>query len=133
MTSKTELINKIRKLERHTEVDHQERWMTLIRMTASSGGWFESGVEGIIYTSLGLVGEAGEIAGEVKKIIRNDNGSVTIERRSRIVSEIGDVFWYLYAMMNELGIREGDVWKTTVDKLTDRLDSNTIKHESTRE
>lgn len=109
-------------------------WDGLIKQTASGGNWFETtradNIEGLIYTTLGLVSESGELAGEIKKIIRNDNGLVTNERRSRIVSELGDVFWYLYAILNELGLDDSVVYVATKNKLLSRLEADTIKHES---
>jgi NTP pyrophosphatase (non-canonical NTP hydrolase) len=47
------------------------------------------------YCTLGALGEAGEIANKVKKILRDDAGIITEERREDLISEAGDVLWYL--------------------------------------
>ena len=47
------------------------------------------------YAILGMIGEAGEIANKVKKIIRDDGGKPTGERKAAIFGELGDVFWYV--------------------------------------
>lgn len=50
------------------------------------------------YAALGLTSEAGEVAGEAKKIIRNDHGVLTDDRRERILDELADVLWYCQAV-----------------------------------
>ena len=45
----------------------------------------------IIYPTLGLTGEAGEVADKVKKIIRDNHKEFTPEKRAEIMKEIGDV------------------------------------------
>ena len=47
-----------------------------------------------IHLVLGLVGEAGEIAEKVKKLVRDKNSDLTQIDRSDIAAEIGDVLWY---------------------------------------
>lgn len=47
------------------------------------------------YCILGALGEAGEIANKVKKILRDDAGILTEERKTDLISEAGDVLWYL--------------------------------------
>lgn len=46
------------------------------------------------YTALGLFGEAGEIANQVKKIWRDDDGVLTVDRMVKLQDELGDVLWY---------------------------------------
>ena len=46
------------------------------------------------YLGLGLVGESGEIADKVKKIIRDGNSVITEDRRDALLAECGDVLWY---------------------------------------
>ena len=49
----------------------------------------------IVYPTLGLTGEAGEVADKVKKVIRDTHGEFTPEKKQEIMKEIGDVLWYL--------------------------------------
>jgi NTP pyrophosphatase (non-canonical NTP hydrolase) len=72
------------------------------------------------YVTLGLVGEAGEIANKVKKIIRDNGGVVTPEQASQIAAEVGDVLWYVAALSRELGVDLGEVAQANIQKLTDR-------------
>ena len=58
---------------------------------------------GLTYLSLGLTGEAGEVANQVKKMIRDDGGELTRRRRNKIYDELGDVLWYLAMLAEDLG------------------------------
>lgn len=83
-------------------------------------------VSGLVYATLGLAGEGGEIANKVKKILRDTNGVVSDETRTKILDEAGDTFWYLSQVVSELGGRLEDVAKTNIAKLTDRLQRGVI-------
>jgi NTP pyrophosphatase (non-canonical NTP hydrolase) len=60
----------------------------------------------MLYETLGLVGEAGEFADKVKKILRDHGGVIDDEARDALVLELGDVLWYLA----RLAIRLGHGW-----------------------
>ena len=83
--------------------------------------------ENIIYPTLGLVGEAGEIANKVKKIIRDDNGILTEEKKEIIKDELGDVLWYLAALSLELGADLETIAKNNISKLYSRMKRGKIK------
>jgi NTP pyrophosphatase (non-canonical NTP hydrolase) len=83
--------------------------------------------EPLYYTVLGLVNEAGEVAGVVKKIMRDDNKIVTPEKREKIIAECGDVMWYLARIAQELGFSLEEVIQKNHDKLEDRLARNVIQ------
>lgn len=74
----------------------------------------------IFYPTLGLAGEAGEVADKVKKIIRDDNEVLTPERRESIIKELGDVLWYAAALAHELNISLEEVAKGNLEKLASR-------------
>ncbi|PKM91668.1 hypothetical protein CVU82_00455 [Candidatus Falkowbacteria bacterium HGW-Falkowbacteria-1] len=80
-----------------------------------------------IYPVLGLVGEAGEVAEKIKKIIRDDDGIVTEEKRGEIKKELGDVLWYLAQLSSEFGLELEDVASGNLEKLFSRLERNQIK------
>ena len=48
----------------------------------------------IIYPTLGLTGEAGEVSDKVKKVLRDNDSVFTDEKKLEIAKEIGDVLWY---------------------------------------
>jgi hypothetical protein len=55
----------------------------------------------IDYPMCGLIGETGELAEQIKKMIRDDGGKLTPERRKAIMKEAGDVLWYAAAIASE--------------------------------
>lgn len=74
----------------------------------------------IVYPTLGLVNEAGEVAGKVKKIFRDRQGVITEADREALTLELGDVLWYLSELSTRLGIRLEDVAERNIAKLADR-------------
>lgn len=81
----------------------------------------------LAYLTLGVTGEAGEVAEKIKKIIRNDEGEVSEEKRDAIKHEIGDVLWYLAMLSRELGIPFEEAAKANIEKLADRLKRGVIR------
>ena len=88
----------------------------------------ENELAAISYLTLGLNGEAGEVAEQLKKAIRND-GHVSPERRARILDEIGDVLWYITRIAAELDSTVEKVATANVNKLEQRRLANELKHE----
>ena len=80
----------------------------------------------IIYPTLGLTGEAGEVADKVKKVIRDDNETFSDEKRLEIVKEIGDVLWYCAALSHDLGYTLDEVARLNVEKLRSRIERHAI-------
>lgn len=75
---------------------------------------------------LGLVEEAGEVAGKFKKIYRDDNGELSEEKRAMIEKELGDVLWYISVMSSYLGIELESVATKNLEKLADRRDRGVL-------
>ena len=78
------------------------------------------------YPTIGLVGEAGEIANKIKKIIRDDKSKITKEKREEIKAEMGDVMWYMAQLSTELGLKLSDIAKHNLEKLSKRKKKNKI-------
>lgn len=78
-----------------------------------------------MYCTLGLCGEAGEIAEKVKKSYR-DNISRDEAWINSVKKELGDVCWYLTAISNELGISMEEVLTMNYNKLLLRRETNTL-------
>ncbi len=87
------------------------------------------GIGGLVYATLGLNGEAGEVAEKVKKLLRDKEEKITPEYRQEIVKELGDVFWYLSNVAYELGVTLSDVANINIEKLRSRAKRNQIKGE----
>jgi NTP pyrophosphatase (non-canonical NTP hydrolase) len=79
------------------------------------------------YTTLGLVSEAGEVAGKVKKILRGDPGTLTDDYFSKIADELGDVLWYVATLADALHLTLDDVAERNLVKLKQRQTNGTIK------
>jgi len=73
-----------------------------------------------VYPTLGLVGEAGEVAEKIKKVIRDDNYQISDEKRAEITKELGDVLWYIANLSKELGVSMEDVANKNLEKLKSR-------------
>lgn len=80
----------------------------------------------IVYPTLGLANEAGEVAGKVKKIFRDRGGIVTDEDREALTLELGDVLWYLSELCTRLGISLDDVAARNIEKLQGRVERGTL-------
>lgn len=85
-------------------------------------------VPALLYLTLGLTGEAGEVAGVVKRVIRDDR-ELTPERVAQIEAELGDVLWYVSQIANELGLSLDEIAAQNVTKLADRFERDKIRGE----
>lgn len=81
---------------------------------------------GLLYTALGL-GEAGEVQGKVKKILRDDNGELTQEKQIVIAAELGDLLWYIANMAEELGVSLDYIAEQNLNKLNSRKDRGVLQ------
>lgn len=81
----------------------------------------------IVYPTLGLVNEAGELAGKVKKIFRDKNGVIGEADRDALKYELGDVLWYLAQIATELELSLDEIAQANIDKLMSRLERGTIQ------
>jgi NTP pyrophosphatase (non-canonical NTP hydrolase) len=75
---------------------------------------------GVIYPTLGLTNEAGEVAGKIKKIFRDKEGIFGDAEREALKAELGDVLWYIAQVCTELELSLDDVAEANIAKLLDR-------------
>jgi NTP pyrophosphatase (non-canonical NTP hydrolase) len=80
----------------------------------------------VIYPALGLASEAGEVAGKVKKVLRDAAGQLDVEQASKIIDELGDVLWYVTCLIDDLGYTLDEVIERNTAKLEARVANNTI-------
>lgn len=81
----------------------------------------------VVYPALGLAGEAGEVAEKIKKMLRDDDGILTPERKDAIKKEIGDVLWYAAALARDCELNLDDIAKANIEKLFDRRERGVLK------
>lgn len=80
----------------------------------------------VIYPTLGLVNEAGEVAGKIKKVFRDKDGHISEDTRQALKAELGDVLWYLAQVSTELGLTLDEVAEANITKLYDRMERGRI-------
>ena len=90
---------------------------------------YPKNVDGTLCLALGLTSEAGEVAGAVRRIVRDDEGHLTASRKQKLLDELGDVYWYLAVLSDKLGFTLEEVAVRNIEKLEDRLRRNKIKGE----
>lgn len=76
----------------------------------------------LTYLALGLTSEAGEVASNIKKLMRDgkyDPGNLAYE--------LGDVCWYIARLAWAVGYDLTDIFKINNAKLTKRKEAGTIK------
>jgi len=81
------------------------------------------GQDRLVENTLGLVGEAGEVAEKIKKLIR-DSSRFTNEE---IMKELGDVVFYATALANIYGKGLNEVLELNIAKLDDRQKRGKLK------
>jgi NTP pyrophosphatase (non-canonical NTP hydrolase) len=81
----------------------------------------------ILYPTLGLAGEAGELANKVKKIFRDYGGNLNASGlRGQLIDELGDVLWYVAAVAADIEVTLEEVAVRNVKKLAARKDAGTL-------
>lgn len=65
---------------------------------------------------LGIAGEAGEVADEIKKVLFHGRAL----DKDKLVKEAGDVLWYIAHLCTTLGVDLSDVANANLDKLRTR-------------
>jgi len=98
--------------------------------TARTAQYPEAGsgnLECIIYTALGVTGEAGEYANKIKKILRDTGGKMQGNIKYELALELGDILWYLARCSHELGFSLHDIANWNITKLENRMSKNLIK------
>lgn len=78
------------------------------------------------YLTLGLVGEAGEIANKVKKVLRGDKEADEAFKKD-LKAELGDVLWYMAQICETMDLSLGEVAVDNIKKLRERKKANKLK------
>lgn len=81
----------------------------------------------IVYPTLGLANEVGEVAGKIKKIFRDRGGQISDADREALKQELGDVLWYFTQICTELGLSLEEVAASNLEKLFSRQARGVIR------
>ena len=88
----------------------------------------------IVYPTLGLNGEAGEVAEKVKKHIRQDvytggvhDKELIYQFKLNTAKELGDVLWYVANLAHDLGYTLSEIAEMNIEKLADRKEKGKLK------
>lgn len=103
-----------------------EQYQVATAVTAIYPGAGEGNIAALSYVSLGLTGEAGEIANKVKKVLRDSNGEYDENFRGELAKEIGDVLWYLARLSDEIGYPLEVIAQSNIEKLISRKERGVI-------
>jgi NTP pyrophosphatase (non-canonical NTP hydrolase) len=80
----------------------------------------------VIYPVALLAEEAGEVSGEIAKMLRDNDGKMDSERRARLVKELGDALWAISAIASDLNVNLSTIAEMNIQKLEDRAKRGVI-------
>lgn len=108
--------------------DSKSKWFDSYQAFTSTTAIYPDSttLEALSYCVLGLTNEAGEVAGKLKKILRDQDGVITIGNRDDVLSEVGDVLYYAARIAQHLAIPLSLVVQANVNKLTDRAERGVL-------
>lgn len=69
---------------------------------------------------LGLLGESGEFADKIKKILRDKDAKLSEADRQELVKELGDVLWYVAVLSHYLNTSFDQLATNNISKLAKR-------------
>ena len=78
------------------------------------------------YPTLGLMGEAGEIANKLKKVVRDNGGLLTEAVKESVKDELGDCLWYIAQLATEMGADLDGIAQRNIDKLASRKERGVL-------
>lgn len=80
----------------------------------------------ILYPLIGLAGETGEVAEKIKKVLRDNNGIFSEEKKKEIAKELGDVLWYLSSIATDMDYSLDEIVRMNLQKISARKENNLI-------
>jgi len=102
------------------EFDKYQDWTRTTAIYPQDVSLFGTLTVGLIYCALKLPGEAGEVAEKIGKAVRDLNGIIDEPARQAILSELGDVQWYVARLAAELQSSLSEVIEMNIEKLESR-------------
>ena len=120
------------RLEEEAKQWMKERYMSDITATEYQNKAAETAIfpkeKALEYLTLGLAGEAGEIANKVKKLIRDGADREEYHAKLNAIGhELGDVLWYCAMLAREVDMNLGRIMEDNLEKLADRKARNRLQ------
>ena len=90
----------------------------------------------LLHFTFGLLEEAGEAAGVLKRVYRGDDGyedfdwsdyGLSEEAEKKLCAELGDILWHIAVIADNLGMGLSDIAEMNLEKLADRKVRDMIK------
>lgn len=101
--------------------------MNLTEYQMKAAGLCLGSARNLPYLSLGLVAEAGEVAGKLAKAVRDKGldlagpiGMQVPSVRNDVGMELGDILWFVAVLADYLGFRLDDLAEMNLEKLISR-------------
>lgn len=99
-----------------------EEYQEAIKKFAIYPGAGTGNLNALSYTALGLTEEAGEYAGKISKLLRDN-----VFETQLAAKELGDVLWQLTRSATELNLNLADIAQQNIDKLEKRIKDGTLQ------
>jgi NTP pyrophosphatase (non-canonical NTP hydrolase) len=119
-----ELVRLLKQAEESDFVLSKQDILDLVKIVEFVGGIQEQFT--LIYTILGILGEAGEVAEKVKKNMRGGNYPSALKGNEDLKKELGDIAWYLARAAEDYDFNLGDVLQANIAKLKSRQDRGVV-------
>lgn len=85
----------------------------------------------VLYPTLKLAGEAGEVAEKLGKLIRDEGlapgAALSPAQRDALAKEIGDVLWYAANLAGDLGLSLEAIGRGNLEKLASRRERGVLQ------
>jgi len=101
-----------------------EEYQKLCKETAKN---FDDREKEIVNWGLGIAGEAGDLAGCIKKTIFHGN-----DQKEGIKENLGDTMWYIAMICNHYGWNLGEVLQENIEKLKKRYPQGFTEKDASR-
>jgi len=80
----------------------------------------------VLYCTIALAGETGEVSEKIKKVFRDNNGKFTRDKVIEVAKELGDVLWYVSQLAKELNLSLDTIAKGNLFKLRERMEKGKL-------
>ena len=107
--------------EETTELEDYQAWV------AETTSFTGDNQAHLVWSCMGLGSEAGEVQGEIEKILRKKEP--VSSRHAKLVDELGDVIWYAASVANAVGVSLDEVIELNITKINKRVYGENTKQD----